>query len=201
MTAFRPFLITGLAVVSIFSVVLGARGLLAFDHGPGEVGSVPARWPSASAVERRLDGPELLVFLHPSCSCSVATVNEIRSLGLSAMQPRSAPEVTMFFAGMSREESQSSALWKQARQIPGAHVIWDEEGRESKLFGALTSGIALLYSSRGELLFHGGVTGSRGHEGDNYGLARLAEAIRTGREVSAPGFVFGCALFGRRSGL
>lgn len=67
-------------------------------------------------------------------------------------------------------------MWKIS-ELPGAGLVWDDGGLEAKRFGATTSGTVLLYDSEGKLLFQGGVTGSRGHEGDNYGLDELRRAL------------------------
>ena len=46
-------------------------------------------------------------------------------------------------------------------------------------FGAETSGQTLLYDRDGRLLFSGGTTGSRGHDGDNAGFASHPDAPRS----------------------
>jgi hypothetical protein len=76
-------------------------------------------------------------------------------------------------------------------------MVRDRGGVEAKRFGARTSGEVLLYSAVGRLLFFGGITGSRGHEGDNYGLTSLASfltATPSESAVTAGSPVFGCAL-------
>src|SRR6185436_17481287 len=59
--------------------------------------------------------------------------------------------------------------------IPGAIVVADDDARERSLFGTYTSGDVLLYSSDGRLLFHGGITAARGHEGPSAGSERIAD--------------------------
>lgn len=43
--------------------------------------------------------------------------------------------------------------------------------------------MVLLYGKNGDLLYQGGVTGSRGHQGENFGAEQLARAISTGEHV------------------
>jgi hypothetical protein len=62
-----------------------------------------------------------------------------------------------------------TALRKNAESIPGVHVELDSEGQEARRFGAESSGYLVLYSPKGELLFSGGITASRGHAGENAG--------------------------------
>ena len=74
------------------------------------------------------------------------------------------------------------------------HVLCDEGGREAVKFAAAASGHALLYDAAGKLLFSGGITFSRGHQGDNAGrdaIERLARGERPGYCESP---VFGCAI-------
>jgi hypothetical protein len=76
-------------------------------------------------------------------------------------------------------------------------MIWDDGAVEARIFAARTSGYVLLYSPAAKLLFQGGITGSRGHEGDNYGLSRLAGLlIAPAPESPNPVIsrVFGCEL-------
>jgi hypothetical protein len=68
-------------------------------------------------------------------------------------------------------------LWRSAAAIPGVTVRADPEGREAQRFGAVTSGHVLLYDRAGQLLFTGGITGSRGHEGDNAGCDRVIRLL------------------------
>lgn len=73
--------------------------------------------------------------------------------------------------------------------------MWDDGGLEAARFHASTSGTVLLYSAAGRLRFEGGVTESRGHVGDNFGLDELSAALNaTTASESRSSQVFGCAL-------
>jgi hypothetical protein len=71
-------------------------------------------------------------------------------------------------------------------------------GQEAKLFGAKTSGDVLLFGANGKLIFAGGITASRGHEGDNPGadamLKALGESRRNKVSTTTATPVFGCSL-------
>ncbi len=71
-------------------------------------------------------------------------------------------------------------------------------GQEAKLFGAKTSGDVLLFGANGKLIFAGGITASRGHEGDNPGadamLKALGESRRNKVTTTTATPVFGCSL-------
>ena len=85
-------------------------------------------------------------------------------------------------------------LWEQASRIAGVTPLVDDEAEEATRFGVKTSGQVVLFAPDGRLLFSGGITASRGHEGANTALDALeAElASRAGTLVRTP--VFGCSL-------
>jgi hypothetical protein len=94
-----------------------------------------------------------------------------------------------------------TSLWHAAASIPGVTVVADNDGAESRRFGAATSGQALLYAADGRLLFAGGITESRGHGGDNAGRSAIVSLVRSGSALLGAGQpelqtpVYGCPLF------
>jgi hypothetical protein len=76
----------------------------------------------------------------------------------------------------------------------------DDDGSEALLFHANTSGETLLYGKDGRLLFHGGLTPSRGHEGDNLGLTRVVSLVTTGASDKPESAVYGCSLLDAGAG-
>jgi hypothetical protein len=189
----RRILAITLLTFSAFSTLLGMRALIAFEQAPGAIGAPSARWPAASAIERRDGRPEVLLFLHPFCSCSDATVAEIAQFSARRKPGTPAPALTILFFRPRGSGWSPNSLWKKAQSLEAADVRWDDDGQEARRFGARTSGYTLLYSAGGELLFGGGVTASRGHQGDNYGLDHLTASLNSGQK-SKPSRVFGCAL-------
>jgi hypothetical protein len=73
-------------------------------------------------------------------------------------------------------------------------AVRDDDGVEAARFRATTSGTAALYDARGRLLFTGGLTSARGHEGDSAGLQRIASLLRTGQADRSDAPVYGCSL-------
>ncbi len=143
---------------------------------------------------RKREEPELLLFAHPFCSCTVATMAELAKIQVRRKPGTIAPIVTVLFYRPRNSGWGPNDLWNKANSIENVHAILDDDGRESRRFGAHTSGYALLYSAEGELLFGGGVTGSRGHEGDNDGLDLLEASLDSRRPSGITSRVFGCAL-------
>ena len=90
-------------------------------------------------------------------------------------------------------------MWRRAAGIPGVAVHCDEDGVECRRFHAETSGYTVLYDSRGKLLFQGGITSSRGHEGDNAGRSAVESIVqhKLFSQVRTP--VYGCSLLATES--
>jgi hypothetical protein len=184
--------IAALLGVSTLSTLFEMRALVAFDRTAGTNGPNPAVWPLASVLQRTTGRPELLVFVHQFCSCTAATINELARIPARQKQGSPAPAITLLYYRPVNENIPE--FRNKALSLPGARTVVDNGGTEALLFGARTSGLVLLYRADGELLFRGGVTGSRGHEGDNYGLDQLISSLDSGRPARNASFVFGCSL-------
>ena len=86
-------------------------------------------------------------------------------------------------------------LWNSAAEIPGVSVLRDEDGSVAASFNAATSGQVLLYDSRGDLQFAGGITSARGHSGDNSGREAIISIVNNQTEEHQGTPVFGCPIF------
>jgi len=98
-------------------------------------------------------------------------------------------------AGVSHDWTKTD-LWQSASQIAGVHVVIDQDGIEASRFDALTSGQVVLYDGAGRLQFSGGITGARGHIGDNLGLRRVISLLSGEEPDRTDSPVFGCPLHG-----
>jgi hypothetical protein len=176
-------------------VVLGATFLmLAHANSPGPAGAPPKNWPEASRVPHDTKQPTLVMFLHPHCPCSRASVGELALL-MAHCQGRVAAHLFFLRPAEMPSNWAMTDMWRDAAQIPGVTVHRDDSGREARLFGAETSGETALYDAEGRLLFHGGITISRGHSGDNPGRDTLQALLMGNPAQLANTPAFGCPLF------
>ncbi|MBX3441765.1 MAG: hypothetical protein KF774_05105 [Planctomyces sp.] len=156
--------------------------------------SAPADWPSTSEQDRP-DELALLMFAHPRCGCTRASLRELERL--LATTEIADVRILFFVPDGAKDDWQNSVLWSEADRIRPGAARADVGGREARRFGARTSGETLIYDSGGRLRFQGGLTAARAHEGNNPG----AEAIRSiaGGSGIAPSStrVFGCSLLDR----
>lgn len=86
----------------------------------------------------------------------------------------------------------ATTAWALGARIPGAHRVIDHGSVEACRFGARISGEVMLFDASGALRFHGGVTPSRGHEGESEGADALDAALRGASEGFVVARIFGC---------
>lgn len=152
-------------------------------------------WPAGASVHPRTGSPALLIFAHPRCPCSDATIGEL-ALIMAQAHDRVDAFVLLYTPRSGASDFARTQLARDAEAIPGVHLIDDPDGIESRRFGAATSGQTLLYDAHGALLFSGGITASRGHAGDNYGRSAVLSLLETGHAGRRTTPVFGCSIRG-----
>jgi hypothetical protein len=172
----------------------GGLALLAwYDRAPGTSQAAPLQWPADSAIHLSERGATLIVFAHPRCPCTRASLGELEKI-----VARSGSAVTTWVVFLkptgSDDTWDSTDLVKSAAAIPGVHIVHDLDGVEARRFGATTSGQALLFSDRGELLFNGGITLARGHAGDNAGRGAIESYLTNRATACRQTPVFGCPI-------
>lgn len=180
-------------------VVLGMKILIDYDKRPGPEGLFKPYWPQETTLYRDPKRPTLVMAMHAGCSCSRASVEELAKI-MSKVGPKLTAHILLLPTGIGKryeEEALRSYIWKRGLETAGTQMHLDPEAREIRAFGALVSGTTLLFDNSGRLVFHGGITASRAHEGDNLG----SEFIRnfamgsTKQDIVGKTPVFGCHLF------
>ena len=172
----------------------GLGYLVWYSNAPGTTGAPPRKWPIGSAMQPNGERSTLMMFIHPRCPCTRASLEELariqaRCTGLADVyavfvRPPGVPN------GWERADN-----WRTAAAIPEVHMVVDEDGAEARRFGATTSGHVQLYGAEGNLKFSGGITGARSHAGDNAGADAVQSWLRRGIADHRETFVFGCPLF------
>jgi len=190
-------LVTGAPAMLVWggAIVIGMLGLVRYQMTPGpQQQNTPRRWPAGTGGIARMPGRFTLVMtLHPQCPCSRASLHELSQLMTRAggqvdahilfVQPRGAPA-----------DWCDGDLWNQAKDIPGVNVSVDDDAKDAAVFGATTSGQVIVYDPSGAIRFSGGITDSRGHDGDNAGFSAILELIRRGKTAVSTTPVYGCSL-------
>jgi hypothetical protein len=180
-------------VVWVLAVTAGLRDMLNYEDGPAEPGEPPTEWPNGSVISRKPGMPTILLFAHPKCPCTDATIGEL-SLLMTRLQGKAIAAVFFWRPVNVPDAWEKTKLWQSAEAIPGVSVFSDVGGVEAKRFGAQASGQTILYDGSGRMRFSGGITASRGHSGDNAGRSAIISFVTTGSAQTERISVFGCSL-------
>jgi hypothetical protein len=182
-----------LLILAWFSLVgAGFYLLLGFEATPGPAGRLSPAWPGTS-IKPASQRPTLLVFAHPRCPCTRATVEELALL-MTHCQGRVEAHVLFYRPGGAEPGWERTDTWEAAARIPGVRVAVDPDGAQAARFAAETSGHAVLYGPDGRLWFSGGITDGRGHAGESGGRRAIMQLL-TGEAHHAEGTpVYGCPL-------
>jgi len=173
-------------------VVVGFTYVIDYEFTAG-AGGGSLRLPEEARPYLDIERPTLFVFIHPNCPCSRATIQELDRI-LAACAGEMLARVFFYRPSTAAEGWAVTDLWHSATEIPGVSTHVDARGEEALRFGAETSGHAQLYSPSGELLFSGGITGSRGHAGDNAGRKAIEDLVLHGAADRHTTPVFGCSI-------
>ena len=191
----RTWVLLGAGCVWLVLIGIGEVSLLKYDFRPGVHSHAPEIWPVKSQIKPVNNLPILVMFAHPKCPCTRASIGELAKL-VAHTQGKLSIYVLFVTPANASSSWTKTDLWEAAVHIPSVHVAVDIESREANRFNSTTSGQTLLYDSHGRLLFSGGITDSRGHSGDNRGRAIiesfLTDGVPVGPSKHTP--VFGCFL-------
>jgi hypothetical protein len=171
----------------------GSAVLLHYSLTPSDAGKAVSQWPASSALTPFPGKTTLVVFAHPHCPCTRATLVELNIL-MQNLRGKLGVYVLFIKPQGLPEGWEKTDILASAQRIPGVETQIDEGGIEAARFGAATSGQAMLFDQGGHLLFNGGITQGRGHIGENEGFRRIASLVQTGQADKNNSLVFGCAL-------
>lgn len=180
----------------LVAVGFGLWVLFDYQMTPGAVSALPQHWPAGTTLPRNPEKPTLVMFVHPHCACSRASLHELQVL-VTHCGKQVLPIVVFTTPAGFPSDWMKTDLWETASSTPGVTCFADADGRETGLFRAQVSGETLLYDSAGQLLFHGGLTASRGHEGDNAGREAIESFLTGDAAALRETPVFGCRLQNR----
>jgi hypothetical protein len=184
-----------LGAIWLLAIGAGYAVILKYQTNRGDVGDTPKQWPSQSALVLDPRRSTLIMFAHPQCPCTRASVEELNRL-LVQCPGKVTAQVWFTKPDQFSDDWTQGSLWRSVAAIPSVTVHEDVGGIQAALFGAETSGYVVLYDPRGKLLFHGGITGSRGHAGDNAGQQTLISLITQQAAALSQTPVYGCSLIG-----
>jgi len=195
-----PAFRTTLCLAWMLATAAGLFGMARYEQAAGRVGDTPGSWPAGTPVTLDHKRAVLLLFAHPKCPCTRASIEELNRL-LTHCRGDVAVHVLFYAPRNAVDDWTHTDLWRSAEAIPGVTVEADPDGEQAQRFGAETSGYVVVYDPYGGLVFHGGITAERGHVGDNPGAETIVSLL-TGQSTSTPQTpVFGCGLRNPKGGV
>jgi hypothetical protein len=187
-------LLLPVAITLWLTVMLtGFWGFHAYNNAPGRTAPAPDHVPDEMLDQPGKRDYRLLLFAHPRCPCTRATLDELAVI-LEINRAAVAAEVWFIRPKGMPVGWEQTALWQAAAAIPGVSVHCDEEGVLARRLGAATSGQVVLYDPDGQLLFSGGITRARGQDGESAGRRAILRLL-SGKAAPPETPVFGCPLF------
>lgn len=182
------------AVLWIFAVGTGIWYLTRYENtGQEKDVTYPPIFPIESRLTRDPGRSTILFFAHPKCPCTRASLSELERL-LADVNGKLQVYMVFYKPADEGDDWTDTELRARAETIPNLHVVIDEDGRETDLFNAQTSGLVLLYDASGNLRFDGGITAARGHEGNNAGRQAIFDIVTEQPSQNFETTVFGCPL-------
>lgn len=185
--------IVGIFLVWSIAVVIGLYFLTKYEYTPGPQANTLERWPEGSKIPRDEKLYTLVMFAHPCCPCSVASVEEL-AIVMPECKGRLTAIVEFYVPDGRDTDWVGSELCSSASAIPGVIVRIDEAGAEAAKFHAESSGFSVLYDPQGNLVFSGGITSSRGHRGENVGRTAVIDVVQGNSPEVRNTPVFGCEI-------
>lgn len=170
------------------------KALLDYSSLAGNSKEAPLTWPTDSKISKSDNFANLLIFVHPKCPCTRASISELEKI---FSYSKSKLKVTVVFSKPTGAEEnwEQDFLWSQVKGNGDFHIYLDHGNTEAKLFGVNTSGEVVLYNEKRGLIFKGGITASRGHEGDNLGQLSIISYLKSGNIPVKRTETFGCQIY------
>ncbi len=177
------------------ALAIGLGAMFRYETTAGATAAVPATWPVDSQLPRHPNRATVVLFAHPMCACTRASLRELAAIMTD--ERIDADAIVAFIHPESvGDRWDDSPSWTLADRVPHATRFVDHDGIEAARFGAMTSGQVAVYDATGALVFAGGITASRGHVGDNIGTRAVRARLAAAPDDHADHPVYGCPLGG-----
>ena len=182
------------------AIVAGTWCLTDYANRPGRQGEIAEtfslEWAASEwSLDQDFDDKKctLVLFYHPHCPCTKATARCLQRL-FTRFDDRPNFVAVAYCPDIEDDVWIESTLTSSLRELGPSHIVIDRDGRCCRRFGVFTSGHAIIYDVGGSLVFSGGITPGRGHEGHSSAASDLVAKVngRSGEVNHWP--VYGCTI-------
>jgi len=185
-------------------IAFGSWRLSDYSYRPCDQGDVVTNLSSATGImnlpeliHSNDELPILILVYHPHCPCTASTVRNLERIS-SALSIH--PHVVAFaYCPVGTSDSWiDSSITRQLVRM-GADVLVDRGGDYCSQLGTVTSGHILVYDDGMSLVFSGGITPGRGHEGTCPASSDLFQRVNghSGETIQWP--VYGCPIIDKEN--
>src|ERR1700733_4946005 len=106
----------------INAIGVGMFVLMKYDFTPGTAAAPGIHWPNNTQIPLSADCPTLIMFAHPQCPCTRASIVELGKLIASNKNELNA-YVVLLTPKVAPPGWDKAALWHSAQSIPGVKVL------------------------------------------------------------------------------
>ena len=166
-------------------------GMIAVTRHAGRVDVTRTLTANSSVADTSMLQPHsVYLFINPACPCSRSSQINFERLRVSNR------DWNFYLVVVQRENYRAS-------EIPGSLPFFDatteatvvnDPGEISESLAAHTSGQVIVVDDQMQILFNGGITPARGHQGDCRGMLLVQQILRGESRSVEKSPVFGCAL-------
>ncbi len=181
-------------LVWVCIVSTGLWAVWHYDRTPGAKVSSPINWPLDTRIERVQGCPTLVMFVHPRCPCTFASIAELERL-MARCAGAATTHIWFLHPRGAGHDWTDAPVLRRAAVVSGVCISADEDGNEAQRFGVRTSGHVLVYDAEGRCVFSGGITAGRGNHGNSLGQEAIVAFLTAGACERRQTPVFGCPLF------
>jgi hypothetical protein len=181
-------------ILWVLAISIGFFSFYKYEFTSGTPGEISEYWPLETNIKKLQTPYQLIMFVHPKCSCTKASIHELADI-MNQSKGKLMANILFIKPSLFDSDWIKSDIWYDSKTIPNVITLVDDEGKEASIFGATTSGQTFLYDAEGNLLFHGGITQTRGHVGSNLGSNTVLSFIQQGKCLNHSTPFFGCPLF------
>lgn len=187
----RHLVVTALLCGWCVLLVGGFAAFGTYARTPGAI-TTPSRAGVAN-VPVTGTGYTIVLGVHPKCTCTRATIAQLRGLLDSEPNIRSVLVLVSRPVG-SFSDWERSELPQLFARMRDTRIEDDEGHTRADALGIATSGSVVLFDSAGRACYWGGLTPERGQVGDAPGIDMIRAIVHGTVLTQASSAVFGCPL-------
>jgi hypothetical protein len=116
--------VAAVAAVWVPAIAFGMMVLWRYSNTPCYAGTPPSDWPANAPIERGKGRATLVMFAHPQCDCSRATIGELAIIMARAGGQLDA-DVFFYLPPHEAGTWARTDLWRSASAIPGVRAFED----------------------------------------------------------------------------